>query len=155
MSIHFEEIRKETLYIALEIVNSNPEYNVLENDLAARELADLEKEFLNPKTISVFIKLDDTYIGVMDYVLENPNDHFPWLGLLMIHADYQGYGFGAQAYAHIENEMDKRGLDRVRIGVIKENTKARHFWELLGFKYYNTAVWENGRVIFCYEKFIG
>ncbi|MCH6267949.1 GNAT family N-acetyltransferase [Neobacillus citreus] len=155
MSIHFEEIRKETLYIALEIVNSNPEYNVLENDLAARELADLEKEFLNPKTISVFIKLDDTYIGVVDYVLENPNDHFPWLGLLMIHADYQGYGFGAEAYAHIENEMDKRGLDRVRIGVIKENAKARHFWELLGFKYYNTVGWENGRVIFCYEKLIG
>ncbi len=31
MSVQFEEITKETLYIALEIINSNPSYNVLEN----------------------------------------------------------------------------------------------------------------------------
>jgi ribosomal protein S18 acetylase RimI-like enzyme len=150
--MYFEEVSKESLYIALEIINSNQEYNRYENGKEARTLADMEEEFLNPKTISSFIKLDDTYIGIIDYLLENPKDLYPWLGLLVIHADYQGYGFGAQALAAYENEMRKRGKNCVRIGVLKENTKAQRFWESLGFVYYNTATAKNGTGILCYEK---
>jgi RimJ/RimL family protein N-acetyltransferase len=151
----FEVVTKETLYIALEMINSNPEYNIYENGKEARTLADMEEEFLNPSSISSFIKLDDTYIGIIDYLLENPKDHYPWLGLLLLHGDYQGYGFGAQAFALYENEMLKRGKSRVRIGVLKENKKAKRFWESLGFNYYNTATTQNGSGIFCYEKQIG
>jgi RimJ/RimL family protein N-acetyltransferase len=153
--MYFEEVKKESLYIALEIINSNPEYNRFENGKEARTLVDMEEEFLNPNTISAFIKLDDTYIGIIDYLLENPKDHYPWLGLLLIHSDYQGYGFGAQSYAVYETEMLKRGRKCVRIGVLTENTKAQHFWESLGFIYYNTATSQNGSGIFCYQKQIG
>lgn len=152
MSVHFEEITKETLYIALEIINSNPYYNVVENGYDQRELEEIEEEFLNPVTTSVFIKLDDTYIGVMDYLMENPKDQSPWLGLLMIHGDYQGFGFGTQAYALYESDIRKRGLVRTRIGVIRENVKAKQFWDSLGFLYIKTALSENGKEIFVYEK---
>ncbi|MFP7299421.1 GNAT family N-acetyltransferase [Neobacillus niacini] len=152
MPLYFEDITKETLYIALEIINSNSHYNMVENERPQRKLAEIEEEFLNPATKSLFIKLDDTYIGVMDYLMENPKDQCPWLGLLMIHGDYQGYGFGTQAYALYESEMRKRGLFRSRIGVIKENVKAMHFWESLGFLYIKTALSENGKEIFVYEK---
>jgi GNAT superfamily N-acetyltransferase len=152
MSVHFEEITKETLYIALEIINSNSHYNLVENGRAHRELAEIEEELLNPDTTSVFIKLDDTYIGVMDYLLENPKDQCPWMGLLMIHGDYQGFGFGTQAYALYESGMRERGLVRTRIGVIRENVKAKQFWESLGFLYIKTAFSENGKEIFIYEK---
>ncbi|PLS02758.1 GNAT family N-acetyltransferase [Neobacillus cucumis] len=152
MSISFEELTKETLYIALEIINSNPQYNVMENGNKTRSLAELNKELLNPHTISAFIKLDDTYIGVIDYMLENPKDSLPWLGLLIIHSDYQGFGFGSQAYELYESEIKNRGLDKVRIGVLQENTKAQHFWESLGFVYYITSNAENESGILCYEK---
>ncbi|MDR7075538.1 GNAT superfamily N-acetyltransferase [Neobacillus niacini] len=152
MSVQFEEITKETLYIALEIINSNPSYNVLENGKHKRELADVEKELLNPVSTSVFIKLDDTYIGMIDYLMENPKDQCPWLGLLIIHGDYQGFGFGTQAYALYESDMRKRGLKRIRLGVIKENGKAKQFWESLGFLSIKTALWKNGKEIFVYEK---
>ena len=153
--MHFEEVTKATLFIALEMINSNPQYNIFENGKEARTLADMEEEFLNPNTNSAFIKLDDTYIGIIDYLLENPKDHYPWLGLLLLHGDYQGYGFGTQALAVYENEMLKRGAKSVRIGVLKENIKALRFWESLGFIYYNTATTQNGSGIFCYEKQIG
>jgi GNAT superfamily N-acetyltransferase len=152
MSVHFEEITKQTLYIALEMINSNPDYNLVENGSPLREPTDIEEEFLNPDTISLFIKLDDTYIGVMDYLMKNPKDQCPWLGLLMIHSDYQGFGFGAQAYALYESEMRNRGLPRVRLGVIKENVMAKQFWESLGFLYIKTALSENGKEILVYEK---
>ncbi|MEH7077004.1 GNAT family N-acetyltransferase [Neobacillus drentensis] len=153
--MYFEEVKKESLFIALEIVNSNPDYNIFENGKDARTLADMEEEFLNPNSISAFIKLDDTYIGIIDYLLENPRDQYPWLGLLMLHGDYQGYGFGAQAYAVYENEMLKRGKKSVRIGVLKENIRAQRFWEELGFIYYKTTTAQNGSGIFCYQKQIG
>ncbi|MEH7119282.1 GNAT family N-acetyltransferase [Neobacillus vireti] len=152
MSIKFEEITKETLYIALEMINSNPQYNLMENRNNSRSLTDMEKEFLNPNTTSAFIKLDDTYIGVIDYMLENPKDSFPWLGLLMIHNDYQGFGFGKQAYQHYESIMKKQGLNKVRIGVMQENSIAKHFWESIGFVYYITSKAQNGSGILCYEK---
>ncbi|MEH7484825.1 GNAT family N-acetyltransferase [Neobacillus drentensis] len=153
--MHFEEVTKETLFIALEMINSNPEYNIFENGKEARTLADMEEEFLNPNSNSAFIKLDDTYIGIIDYLLENPKDHYPWLGLLLLHSDYQGYGFGAQAFAVYEHEMLNRGMKCVRIGILKENKKAQRFWESLGFIYYSTATTQKGTGIFCYEKQIG
>jgi GNAT superfamily N-acetyltransferase len=152
MSMYFEEVSKETLYIALEIINSNSAYNVLENGKMLRTLADIEGDFINPNTIIVFIKLDDTYIGLLDYLMENPNDQQPWLGLLMIHGDYHGNGFGTQAYAQYENEMIERGLQRVRIGVFKDNVKANTFWKSLGFSYFKTVTGQNGNEILCYEK---
>ncbi len=153
--MYFEEVKKETLYIALEILNSNPEFNLYDNGRETRTLAEMEEEFLNSKTVSAFIKLDDTYIGIIDYLLENPNDHYPWLGLLMIHGDYQGYGFGAQAYETYEYEMSKRGLNHVRIGILIENKKAIRFWESIGFIFYKTTTLKNGSVINCYQKQLG
>ena len=152
LSMNFEEITKETLYIALEIMNSNPQYNEMENRKKTRSLTDMEKEFLSPNSTSAFIKLDDTYIGVIDYMLVNPKDSFPWLGLLIIHQDYQGFGFGRQGYEHYESEMRNRGLDKVRIGVLHENTKAQRFWESLGFVYYTASYSQNGSGILCYQK---
>lgn len=152
MSMYFEEITQETLYIALEIINSNPAYNLLENGNVTRTIADMEKEFLNPQSTSAFIKLDDTYIGIIDYLLENSKDHTPWLGLLIIHSDYQGYGFGVQAFKLYENDMLNRGLICVRIGVIKDNLKAHIFWKSLGFTFFETKIWKNGIEILCYEK---
>ncbi|MEH7416276.1 GNAT family N-acetyltransferase [Neobacillus drentensis] len=152
MSIKFEEINNETLYIALEIMNSNPQYNMMENGNKTRSHMDMVMEFMNSNTTSVFIKLDDTYIGVIDYMLENPKDSLPWLGLLIIHQDYQGFGFGKQAYEHYESEMRNRGFDKLRIGVLKENTKGQRFWESLGFVYYITSKAQNGSGILCYQK---
>lgn len=153
MSMHFESISKETLYIALEIINSNPEYNLLENGNSERTLQEAEKDLLNPSTESNFIKLDDTYIGLMDYLEENPNDHFPWLGLLMIHRDYQGYGFGVQAFELYKKKFLKQS-ERVRIGVLKENIKAHSFWKSLGFVSYKTSKSSFEKEIICYEKYL-
>lgn len=152
MTLHFEKVSSETLYIALEIINSNSEYNVFENGAKTRTINEIGEELLNPMTESLLIMLDDTYIGVMDYLMENPKDGCPWLGLLMIHGDYQGYGFGTQAYALYENMMLERGIPKIRIGVIKENVKAHHFWKSLGFTFFKSTMGQNNREIICYEK---
>ncbi|QED46879.1 GNAT family N-acetyltransferase [Cytobacillus dafuensis] len=150
--ISFEEITEKTLYIAFEIVNSNQAYNQLEHGKERRTLEDVKEEFINDKTKSQFIKLDDTYIGIMDYLLMNETDQCPWLGLMMIHGDYQGFGFGTQAYLRFEKEMLEKGLSVIRIGVLKENYNARRFWELIGFEYFKTALSKNSIEVDCFEK---
>ncbi|MFN7250123.1 MAG: GNAT family N-acetyltransferase [Anaerobacillus sp.] len=150
MSISFETITEETLYIALEIINSNPEYNLRGYNKELRSSEELRLELLNDNTISAFIKLDDTYIGIIDYLTNNPKDNYPWLGLILIHRDYQGYGFGSLAYTLFETEYLKS--DVIRIGVLKENVNARSFWEGKEFIYYQTVVNDRGKEVDCFEK---
>lgn len=152
MTISFEEIKKETLFIAHEIVNSNSQYNRIENGNETRTFAEVEKEFFNESKISVFVKLDDTYIGIIDFMEENPNDHYPWLGLLMIHSTYQGYGFGFQAYILYESSLIQQGIGLIRLGVLKGNERAQAFWESVGFHSFKTVTGQNNHEIICYEK---
>ena len=153
---HFslEKISKETLYIALEVVNSNKIYNRLENGREARTLKEIEEEFLNPMTESYFVKEKNEYVGVLDYLVENPKDHYPWLGLLMIYQSYHGRGYGKAAYSLFENEARIAGMQIVRLGVLIENKPAKTFWESLGYKRYETKPYKEGKKIDCYEKVI-
>jgi GNAT superfamily N-acetyltransferase len=151
-TITFEEITEEQLSTAQKIVNSNKEYNLLENGRESRSIEEVKEEFLNPLSKSFFIKQDEKYIGVMDYLDENPKDHFPWLGLLMIDLDEQGKGYAKQAYDHYEKEMICQGKNAVRLGVLKGNKKAKLFWESNGFIFYETKPFKEDRQVDCYEK---
>lgn len=148
-TITFEVITEK---IVKEIVHSNKSYNLLENGRETRTTEELKEEFLNPSTKSMLIKLGNSYIGVMDYLDENPKDHFPWLGLLMIHAHYQGKGFAKQAYKHYEDEMIQAGKSAVRLGVLKGNEKAKKFWESMGSIYFETKPFKEDKKVDCYEK---
>jgi RimJ/RimL family protein N-acetyltransferase len=151
-TIIFEEITDKKLTIVQEIVHSNNSYNLLENGRETRTTEELREEFLNSKTKSMFIKLDNSYIGVIDYLDENPKDGFPWLGLLMIHKDQQGKGYAKQAYAKYECELLHTGKSAVRLGVLKGNSKAKQFWESVGFTYYESKPFKDNKEVDCYQK---
>lgn len=151
---YLEKIEIDTLNEARAIVNSNKHYNVIENGREDRTLEEMKEEFLNPMTKSFLVKADNHYIGVLDYIDENPKDHYPWLGLLMIHQGYHGKGFGKAAYFLYEEEVRKAGIHAVRLGVLTENRAARGFWESLGFVWYETKPYKEGKEVDCYEKVI-
>lgn len=107
----------------------------MENGRDTRTENEMIGDFQYPNTVSALIKNDDTYIGVIDYMMENQKDHTPRLGLIMIHNDYQGYGFGSQGYGfgsqgygHYEKEMVERGANRIHLSINKENAKAQSFF---------------------------
>ena len=149
--INFEPITKETIYIAEEIIRSNSVYNILENGVSERSTEEIEKQFLNPNTYSFFIKADETYIGLIDYMEKNPKDDTTWIGLLMIHQDYQGYGYGTMAYFELENHLKKLHIPKLRLAVLEKNTNGHHFWEGIGFTKYGQKE-KDGNVLLCYEK---
>ncbi|WP_147535748.1 GNAT family N-acetyltransferase [Bacillus marasmi] len=147
----FEPVTELLIELALEIVNSNRRYNILENGHPIRSIEEVRKEFLNPNTESFLILYKNEYIGLIDFLANNPNDNHPWLGLLMIHKDYHSLGYGKMAYAAFEEKLKQENYDNVRIGVLQKNLKAQAFWKSLGFEYYGESTWE-GKVVNCFEK---
>ena len=146
----FQPITEETLDIVLEIINSNPRYNTLYDGNPTRTMDYVRAVFMNDITVSYLILLNNTYIGLIDFLDCNPKDNYPWLGLLMIHGDYHYKGYGKMAYSAFENKS-KQDFDTIRLGVIQKNTVAIEFWTSLGFnKYASTDL--NGNLIECYEK---
>ena len=148
-SITFEQLTEETLYIALEIVNSNSVYNLLVHNKEKKTIEEVKDEFVIKETKTIFVKLDDTYIGLIGFMENHNDDACLWLELLMIHRDYQGYGFGSLAYSLFEQQWAN---NVVRTGVLEENKSAKAFLEKKGFGNFQTVVNENGKEVCCYEK---
>lgn len=151
MMITLEPIKAETLYIAKEIINSNKAYNLMENGNDTRSDEEIKKQFLQKDSESYFLKADDTYIGIVDFMLNNLKDDTPWIGLFIIHHDYQGYGYGSIAYDNLEQHLHNRGLVKLRLAILQENEGAKRFWESFGYRYFRTGE-ANGQTVDCYEK---
>lgn len=149
--INLEPITEDTLYIAKEIANSNEVYNKLENGNTNRTDEEIRKEFIGTESEHFFIKADDTYIGILSYLHINPKDQTPWIGLFMIHGDYQGFGYGMAAYNHIEQHLLSQGKNKIRLGVLEKNDGAKRFWENNGYSFYKISSLNNNTV-YCYEK---
>ncbi|WP_335870871.1 GNAT family N-acetyltransferase [Bacillus sp. 2205SS5-2] len=154
MSISFERITKENLYIAEEMVASNQDYNIMENGSPIRTKETIEREFINSKTKSLLIKLDESYIGVANYLHHNEKDGFPWIGLFMIHGDYQSYGIGSKAYFRLESLLKEEDCKHVRLAVLPENKQAKFFWGKLGYVFFERKLSENGQVVDCFQKIL-
>ncbi|WP_226669141.1 GNAT family N-acetyltransferase [Metabacillus litoralis] len=150
--ISFEKVTDKSIHIVQEIVHSNKEYNVLENGKECRSIKELKEEFINGFSHSFLIKVGSNYVGLLDYLEENPKDHFPWLGLLMIRKSEQGKGYAKSAYDLYEERMRRTGKSAIRLGVLKENKKSKKFWENRGFSYFETKPFRNGKEVDVYQR---
>lgn len=149
--IKFQPITEDLLEHVLQILNSNPYFNILSNGKPQRTLEDARSEFINDLTESYLITLQGRYIGVIDFLSKHPKDNHPWLGLLMIHGDYHSMGYGGKAYLAFEGILKRRNYKTLRLGIIKENTNAREYWIKMGFNYYDTTKRE-GNIIEYFER---
>jgi GNAT superfamily N-acetyltransferase len=147
----FEPITENSIELALEIVNSNSPYNILENGNPLRSIKEVRSEFLNTISDSFLITMKNKHIGIIDFLKNNPKDNHPWIGLLMIKADYHSLGYGKKAYVSFEDKLKKQKYNKVRIGVLQENLIAIDFWKSLGFNFYCNSNWRE-KAIDCFEK---
>lgn len=58
------------------------------------------------------VKADDTYIGVIDYTVQAEK---AMLQFLLVHHDYQGYGYGTNAYYTFEEMMKEEGVKCIEV----------------------------------------
>ena len=126
--ITFEKVSKENLYIAKVMMNSNSEFF----SSIGKCVKEKESELISSQSSSLLIKIDDTYIGLLNYekilkerriIIED----------YLIHADYQGFGYGTVAYDHFENLLLEQGYKHSVVLVSSKNDRAHQFWERKGY----------------------
>ncbi len=123
------------LEIELDIMNSQPEYNLISSGKEKLTLHDIRKEHMEEKVEKerYIISWEGIPVGIIDFTMSNPKDRYPWLGLFIIHTDWKRQGIAQIAYQHYENMMRGRQVKTVRLGCLEENEKGLHYWRKLGF----------------------
>ena len=152
--IEFEPVTIVRIEVLKEIVNSNPEFNMLSeghSELTDKEIREMYESSQSQGAVMNFVLDNGRPVGVIDYLMENPSDKMPWLGLLMIHTAYHGQNYGVRALEKYECIMRGNGVRKVRLGVIERNDSALNFWTNRGFTFYEKKQGDKWTVL-CLEK---
>lgn len=152
--IEFQPVTHEKIGLLKEIVNSNYEFNILSkghSELTDEEILEMYESSKGQGAVMEFVVDGGRPVGVIDYLMENPSDRMPWLGLLMIHSDCHGQGYAVEALKKYESLMRDQGKETVRLGVIKGNDHALNFWTNRGFTFYEEKLGDKWTVL-CFEK---
>lgn len=151
----FERTSQERLDTEVSILNSDPYYNFVTKDkerLSVEEIVDEIKDETGLGAERYFIKDGEDYIGIIDFLMKNPNDGCTWLGLLLIRKERQAQGYGKKSLDMFYGMMKERGVPKLRIGVITENEPAHRFWKKQGFQFIRTAPYPGQKEVVVYEK---
>lgn len=150
--ITWEPCSNNTILTELDIMNSNPDFNLLsegkeqlsEQDILHEHKATFAKE-------RYLVQYESQAVGILDFMMLNPKDQTPWLGLLAIHQQHQQQGIGVKVYLHYESLMKQRGIPKVRLGCLKDNRKGFKFWSKMGFSTIKEVEY-NGKPLYVMEK---
>ncbi|EJQ43802.1 hypothetical protein IEE_03033 [Bacillus cereus BAG5X1-1] len=100
----------------------------IENESAVKEM--FHSHSLDEKKVQYCVKVDDTYIGVIDYSVQEES---AILSQLIIHFDYQGYGYGTNTYFTFEEMMKQRNVKEIKVLHEVFTEQAKSFIEGSGF----------------------
>ena len=123
--------------VEMEIMNSHPDYNLLSEGKRILDEKDLMEEHEEGKELEkerYLIEAEGKLIGIIDFIMRNPRDGKPWLGLLIIHKDWTRKSIAEKALAMYENMMVNRGIAEVRWGCFAANETGLSFLTKQGFQ---------------------
>lgn len=144
----------DKMNIELDIMNSNPEFNLISIGKETLEAEDMLQSYREGQEVQAerfLIKVDNDCVGIIEFCMCNPNDRKPWLGLLVIHKSHQRKGYAKQANRLFETFMKQRAVTEVRLGVISTNYGAIEFWRSIGYNKHSEKPCK-GQIIWIFEK---
>lgn len=72
-------------------------------------------------------------IAVMDFIMGYPDETTAFIGFFMTDVSMQGIGIGSRIIDELCSVLVGIGLKKVRLGWVKGNPQAEHFWHKNGF----------------------
>ncbi|CAM3799220.1 GNAT family N-acetyltransferase [Mesobacillus thioparans] len=133
----FIKSSKDRISEEMEIMNSHPDYNLLADGKRILDEKDLLEEHEEDKDLKkerYLIELEGKSIGIIDFIMKNPRDGKPWLGLMIIHRAWTRKALAEKALSAYEEMMKERGITEVRLGCFAANQPGLSFWKKHGFK---------------------
>lgn len=76
----------------------------------------------------------DKLIAVMDFIMAYPDEKTAFIGFFMTDISVQNYGIGSKIIDDLCEYLKTLGLSGVRLGWVKGNPQAEHFWHKNQFK---------------------
>jgi RimJ/RimL family protein N-acetyltransferase len=148
--VTLRELVRNDLPAVLAVYNSNPGYNRLRNGTPAYILEELTAEYNemlpHPGGKWLAICSDETLIGVSHVSVDHSGNGKSWIGLFLLHADWQRKGLGKEAVTLLENWLRSEGSTQIHTGVIAQNEPALRFWGALGYEQYRQVQGPVGRL---------
>lgn len=95
------------------------------------ELA-LDGAFSDPANIDK--QTGKTVVGYLDYKLDYPDPGDATVNLLLIREGLQSRGYGRKCMADLEQRLGGH-VKRILASVYGQNTRAKHFWDSLGYSF--------------------
>lgn len=133
------DVTEDLLKDVLEIYRTNEEYFIISSNEkpSVQTIMDDKSEIppnskLEKKNYKLILK-DDRSIGIIDYVIDYPDEQTIYIGLLLIHGEFHRQGYGREFIEQFISSMKKDGYLKIRLGVLKQNHKAFEFWTKMGF----------------------
>ncbi|MGD6956683.1 GNAT family N-acetyltransferase [Rossellomorea aquimaris] len=174
MTIHFSEVIEPNLIIveAFNRWENNPDLiplirpNKNKKELEQRCQMTLEDFKSRLDTHHIYlIYTDDKLVGEMNYMVDPSHLHkrapgTAWIGITIGEENGRGKGIGFKAIQYLEEEIKRKGLTRIELGVFEFNTHAYKLYQQLGyqeiariadFTYWNNKMWSDIRM----EKHLG
>lgn len=75
----------------------------------------------------------DELIAVMDFIMAYPDEKTAFIGFFMTTADIQNIGIGSSIIDDLCCYLSDIGLSSIRLGWVKGNPQAEHFWHKNNF----------------------
>lgn len=75
----------------------------------------------------------ENLVAVMDFIDHYPKPSIAFIGFFMTDASTQGKGQGSAIIDELTSRLTALGYDSIRLGWVKTNPQAEHFWRKNGF----------------------
>ncbi|EJL23798.1 GNAT family N-acetyltransferase [Brevibacillus sp. BC25] len=138
----------------LAVYNSNPDYMEFafgQRVVTLQTVADDHQDnlaFADSYSFSIREVHGAEIIGIAQFILRNPRDGHPWLGLIMLHSAYQSHGYAREFLDTLIAWYRENGYTSLHLAVLEKNSRVVPFYEKYGFVLYEERETEkHGRVI--------
>ncbi|WP_289141095.1 GNAT family N-acetyltransferase [uncultured Brevibacillus sp.] len=150
----FTPVTRENFAELLSVYNSNPDYMEYAYGQRAVTLKEVEADheenlgYADSFSYCLHEASSGYIVGVAQFILRNPRDGHPWLGLIMLHSDHQKKGYAKEFLDHLIHWYRDNGYSSLHLGVLEKNARVVPFYEKYGFQVYGERITEKlGRVI--------
>jgi len=100
----------------------------------ASNVYSIAKSQFHPNTLKAYcIYADDNMVGFVMYGPREDDPSLLWIDEMMISEAHRRHGYGRAALQAIFDDAEQQGYTRVGLSTKRENTKAIHLYESVGF----------------------
>ena len=154
----FTPVKREDLAQLMGVYNSNPFYNLVSTGKSDVTLEEIEEdwkyneEYDDSYSILITDKSNGEVIGHSQFLIRNPRDNNPWLGLIMVEQKQQGKGYAREFITSLMDWLEHQGFESLHLAVLEKNDKVLPFYYKLGFAAYETRQTERYGPALCLKR---